>query len=160
MESTEEASTSSVATAIKLANSTAITGVDDVKVKSGGTFRRQIAPVINNLLEDFDSAPLHINANKELDKIIRDLDVIAKAIEELRKTLKTEKRGKTNTQVASKITKSIDKAILIASSHEVNKDDAQKVLAAIRTGAQKLTSHVNALKAAKDQSSEKERFSF
>lgn len=156
MESTEQQQVDSQASELI----TGANGKSEQKKKAGGTFRREIAPIINDLLEDIDSAPLHINANKDLEKIIKDLEVINKAVDELRKTMRSEKRGKSNTAVVTKIVKSIDKAIAIASEHEVDKDDAQKVILAVKGGVQKLSNHVLALKTAKEQSGEKERFSF
>lgn len=127
---------------------------------NGGSFRREMAPIVNDLLEDFDTAPLNINASKDLDKISDDLVIIGKALDELKKALKTEKRGKTSTQVGSKLVRHIEKAINIAIKHDAEAEDAQQVLAAIRQATTKLNSHVNSLKIAKEKSEDKDRFTF
>ncbi|WP_210498630.1 hypothetical protein [Vibrio crassostreae] len=127
---------------------------------SGGSFRREMAPIVNDLLEDFDTAPLNINASKDLDKISYDLVIIGKALDELKKALKTEKRGKTSTPVGSKLIRHIEKAINTAIKYDAEPEDAQQVLAAIRQATTKLNGHVNSLKVAKENSEDKDRFTF
>ncbi|MDK9793878.1 hypothetical protein [Vibrio sp. D431a] len=125
--------------------------------KKGGTYRKSVVPVMNDILKEFVDTPKSTSFPKNLDEVESAISILNKQLDLLKRAQNIQmERGKISQM--TKASKSMDKLINITLKHSSENMDAETVISTLKKEINTLKGEVT--KARKSSDPELKQFHF
>lgn len=131
----------------------------DQTAKQAVKFRSSMSPIVKDFLGESTEAQLAGSLCRQVDALEKDLPILAKKIDTLKRLTMRGSNENTTSPLGKKLEKILDKAIQSATKHKCTKEDGRLVIKTINIELSIIKQELNKTKKAQEKASN-QQFSF